>query len=51
MSNYLFLLPGISGGMLSTRVNTDNLTFGDQLNMATGFAAATSRDPHRAIRC
>ena len=28
LSNYLFLLPGISGGMLSTRVNTDNLTFG-----------------------
>ena len=45
LSNYLFLLPAISGGMLSTRVNTDNLTFGDQLNMATGFTAASSQDP------
>ena len=45
LSNYLFLLPAISGGMLSTRVNSDNLTFGDQLNMATGFTAASSQDP------
>ncbi len=45
LGNYLFLLPAISGGMITSRVNPDNLTFGDQLNMATGFRASSSLDP------
>ena len=44
ISNYTFFLPGISVGMISSRINTDNLIFGDQLSMATGFIAAETQD-------
>ena len=44
LSNYLFLLPAISAGVMTSRVNPEDLTFGDQLSLA-GFRASTSRDP------
>ena len=44
LSNYTFFLPGISVGMISSRINTDNLVFGDQLSLATGFIATETQD-------
>ena len=44
ISNYTFFLPAISLGMISSRINTDRLIFGDQLSMATGFIASESQD-------
>ncbi len=44
LGNYLFLLPAISASWISSRVNPDNLTFGDQLDIS-GFEASTSGDP------
>jgi type IX secretion system PorP/SprF family membrane protein len=45
ISNYTYFLPSVSLGLGSSRVNVENLVFGDQLNMATGFISTESIDP------
>ena len=45
LSNYTFFLPGITVGLGSSRVNIDNLVFGDQLDTTTGFISTESIDP------
>lgn len=46
LSNYTFFLPSISIGMINSRINVDDLIFGDQLSISTGFIAATTLDTH-----
>lgn len=45
VSNYTYLLPSITLGLGSSRVNVENLVFEDQLNTATGFISTESIDP------
>ena len=45
LSNYTYFLPSVSLGLGNSRVSIDNLIFGDQLNMATGFISTESIDP------
>ena len=45
VSGYSFLLPALTGRFVSSEINSEKLTFGDQLNATTGQILVNSSDP------